>query len=76
MKICAECAFSDRVPVQVGHGQAAMATVCTNEECRDPVEGHPLPAAQARRDPSFCGIKAVFWKKKEDKPTAPLVQLA
>lgn len=67
MKICVECNWHKRAPMQVGPGQTQMVDVCTNLKCRDPVGGEFLPCAVARRDPAFCGIKATHHTIKVEK---------
>lgn len=74
MKFCVECAFGHKEAVEVGPKQYATAIICRHEECRDPVSGEPIPANIARRDPVFCGFKAVHWLKK-DEANKPVVQL-
>lgn len=81
LKICDECIWSkpsyEQVPGPAGPQMIKVLT-CLHSDCRDPVMGDPLPAAYARKDPNFCGIKAVWYQEKPknlapppepDKPT-------
>lgn len=76
MKICRDCEFHKRGVVQMGPQQGLM-DVCTNSECRDPVEGNPLPCQVARQQLVFCGFEAKYFKKKEEAPKqdASVIQL-
>jgi hypothetical protein len=69
MKVCLECQFVDRKVVDTQQGPQLVG-VCTYEECRDPINGMPLPLQTARIQEAFCGIKGRYHKLQEQKPKA------
>lgn len=79
MKICKECDFCEEkvVDMQLPNGQSIpqMGMVCMHEECRDPVVGEQIPCNISRREQAFCGIQGKYYKLKEVKPMAPVIQL-
>ena len=69
MKICKDCEYFNQKSVNVGNG-LALAAVCKHEECRDPINGDELFCQTARKEDVFCGIKARYYKKKEEEARA------
>ena len=49
--------------------------MCQNQECRDPVEGSPIPCNFARRDVAFCSITGKYWVAKEDIEDAKIISI-
>jgi hypothetical protein len=74
VKICRDCEFFKNAAVDMGKGLEMMA-VCTNDECRDPVDGSPMPAIVARKEQVFCGIQAKYFKLKVEKPAGPVIAM-
>lgn len=66
MKICADCKYSKKEFVQMTPNQMGAILVCTNMECRDPVEGGPIPCNVARSQPAFCGLPAKYHEPKPE----------
>ena len=80
MKICQECAFHKRIPVQF-NGRQALGSACMSPECRDPVDGSPLPCSTARTNESFCGLKTARYYKnievpKQEAETSNVIQIS
>lgn len=78
MKICMECDFYKRATLQAPDGRVGMADICVNSECRDPVDGSPLPCQVARQQVAFCGIDAKHYRQKKEAPKkeASVIQLS
>jgi len=75
MKICIECDFAKEQSGFAPNGQMIKDLICENPECRDPVAGDSLPCGFARREIAFCGITGKYFKLKEVKESAPVIQL-
>lgn len=74
MKICVNCEFKENKVMDTPHGLQSMF-VCNHPECSDPVIGEPIPCNIARTNENFCGMKAKYYQKAEEKEPAPLIQL-
>jgi len=75
LKICLECEFSKESFGKTPDGQLVPNILCTSPECRDPVVGEPMPCSFARREQAFCGVQGKYFKLKEVKPAASILQL-
>ena len=47
-------------------GQFGHIILCTNPNCRDVIDGSPIPAMAARSQEVYCGFNAKHWKKREE----------
>lgn len=80
MKTCVTCKFHGRQPTVIGQDQFGkdvhqMADVCMHDTTRDPVNGNPMPCAQARVNPNlntFCGLSGKLWQAKEQEEKKPV----
>ena len=75
MKLCKDCDFVKTQPVQDNRGQFVTLYFCEHQECADPVSGEIMPCGVVRKDASFCGFNAKYYKKKEEPVAAPVIQL-
>lgn len=74
MKICTECKYSDQQLIETPQGHQ-YSLVCKHQECRDPVEGSPIPCNFARREVAFCGVQGKYWVAKEDIEDAKIISI-
>ena len=78
MKICLECEFAERKVMDTPQGPQ-LGGVCAHKECRDPINGTPLPLNIARTQDHFCGVPGRHYKLRvvEAKPAeSNVIQLA
>jgi len=75
MKICIECQFCQGVTQIAPNGQEQQFLACTSPDCRDPVNGDPVPCNFARRESTFCSITGKYWKEKQIIQVAPVLEL-
>ena len=76
MKVCKDCKFAEKKVMQVGPHDFANALMCMNVECRDVLEGNPVPCLNARQADVYCGFNAKHFKvKEEEAKVVTLVQV-
>lgn len=73
MKHCITCEWSSKEPIQTNQGPM-MGLICKHFECTDPVDASPLPCSISRKQ-EFCGLKGIFWRKKEEKEPTKILEL-
>lgn len=49
--------------------------LCSNQFCKDPVIGEPIPCNIARQQQIFCGFEGRFYEQSEPEVKAPLIEL-
>lgn len=73
-KLCTNCVYHKRAPVQHGQ-QMTLVSLCTHPELCNPVDGSPIPALMCRQEKELCGFTGRgFLQKQEDSllpPTEP-----
>lgn len=67
MKICKECEFYQSKAATDPHGNFGHILLCMHPECRDVLDGSPIPCLPARQVSQYCGFEARYYKKKEEK---------
>lgn len=70
MKFCKDCNKSKKEVVQVGPNPTQLQSMlcCSDDECRNPVDGSMFPCDFVRREPAFCGITAKHFEAKPEQP--------
>ena len=62
MKVCKDCEFCSDKAAQDDRGNIGRIMICLNKECGDVLDGHPIPCANARNIPQYCGFEARYFK--------------
>jgi len=81
MRHCINCDYMQKETAQDPRsGQMYVQMYCKYSECTDPVTADPIPCSIARKEESFCGFRAKFYKKAEpvsieDPPQSNLIMM-
>lgn len=75
MRICNQCEFCEDKAAQDDRGNIGRIMLCQHKECGDVLDGHPIPCANARNIPQYCGFEAKYFKQRIEKKETNVVSL-
>ena len=76
IKTCMSCVhFKEEQTQHPQHGNWVKMALCFHEDCRDVVDGSPIPAIAARQQPVYCTFQARYYKEKPKEESEKVISL-
>lgn len=75
IKTCMSCKHFREEQIQNQMGHWVKMGLCFHENCRDVVDGSPIPAIAARQQPVYCTFQARFYEERPKEESEKVVSL-